>query len=984
MKSKYWQNLGDLKESALPQEPSQGLIFSQIDNPLTRRRFLTLMGASMALAGYTACRRPVEHIVPYVKSPEEIIPGVANYYATTMPFGNNAFGLIVESHEGRPTKIEGNPDHPATLGKSNPFIQASILDLYDPDRLRNVMHNGQDSTWDDFVAFWREQTESFQENGGAGLAILSEPFSSPTLWRLKNEFLARYPNAKWVNYEPASDENIYEGLRLATGKAYQSIYHFDKARVILSFDSDFIFLESDAIRNAADFADGRRVKSEKDDMNRLYVVESGYSLTGAMADHRLAIPSSMIGSFVREIAGELKRQGLAIPSSIAGYPRSGNFDPNWIRIVSSDLLSSKGKSIVIAGRSQSPEVHALVFAINSALGNIGNTTSYREISDTALSSRADLKSLASDMQDGQVSTLVIMGGNPVYDAPADLDFSEAMRKVEHAVHLSPHMDETSKQAEWVLPEAHYLESWGDARSIDGTISVVQPLIEPLFGGRSSIEIISLLTKEMESSGYDIVRETWESILTGPNYEFDWRQVLNDGLFKGKTPPTVIPSLANRTISLPAYSTLRQLPGPENLELVFCLSPAIYDGRYANNGWLQELPDPQTKICWDNPALISPKTARELNLANGDLVRIEYRGRTLEAPIWIMPGQANYSLILYLGYGREGVGEIGNDVGFNTYLLRTSDSPYYGLGAKLVKTGGRYKLAQTQVQGTTADRPDYREATLEYYREHPDFAPEEVEKPVLQSLWDEHSYTEGYQWGMAIDLNVCIGCNTCTAACQSENNIPIVGKEQVYRNRWMHWIRVDRYFKGEPDNATIVHQPVPCMHCENAPCEQVCPVNAAVHDHEGLNLQVYNRCIGTRYCSNNCPYKVRRFNFFNYTGRTPEIEKMHNNPNVTVRGRGVMEKCTYCLQRIKKAEFEAREENRVVRDGEIVPACAQACPTNAIVFGNVNEQDSQVNRLKAQNRNYAILIEYNTRPRTTYQARLRNPHPELKSMADEGI
>ncbi len=940
------------------------------------------MGASMALAGYSTCRRPVEHIVPYVKSPEEVIPGVANYYATTMPVGNNAFGLIVESHEGRPTKIEGNRDHPATLGKSNPFIQATILDLYDPDRLRNVMRSGGPSSWDDFVTFGRNLTASFKDNGGAGLAILSEPFSSPTLSRLKKEFLAKYPKAGWVSYEAVNDENIYEGIRLATGKTYQPIYNFDKAKVIVSLDSDFLYLESDSIRNAAGFANGRRVKSEKDEMNRLYAVESGYSLTGAMADHRLAIPASMIESLIREIAGELKTRGLALSSEVAGYPRSGNFDPDWLRVVSSDLLKAEGESIVIAGRSQPPEVHALVFAVNSALGNIGKTVTYREISDASHSSLADLKSLVSDMQSGNVSTLVILGGNPVYNAPVDLNFAEAMKKVEHTVHLSPYMDETSKQAEWSLPEAHYLESWGDARSIDGTTSVVQPLIEPLFGGRSSTEITNLLTTGIESSGYELVRQTWRDILPALNYEINWRQVLNDGLYKSKTPSTVIPSLVGQAISQSAYPAMQQLPGPENLEVVFSLSLTIHDGRYANNGWLQEIPDPQTKLCWDNAALISPKTARELNLANGDMAEIEYHGHKLKMPIWIMPGQADFSLSLHLGYGRRNAGEIGNGVGFDTYLLRTSDALYYGPGARLIKTGGSYKLAQTQVHGVTVDRPDYREATLAYYREHPDFAPEEVEKPNLQSLWTEHSYKEGYQWGMAIDLNVCIGCNTCTAACQSENNIPIVGKEQVSKSRWMHWIRVDRYFKGDPENAEIVHQPVPCMHCENAPCEQVCPVNAAVHDHEGLNLQVYNRCIGTRYCSNNCPYKVRRFNFFNYTRKTPETDKMHNNPNVTVRGRGVMEKCTYCLQRIKKAEFRAKEEDRAVRDGEIVPACAQACPTNAIVFGNINERDSQVNQMKAQNRNYTILIEYNTRPRTTYQARLRNPNPELEINAEK--
>jgi MoCo/4Fe-4S cofactor protein with predicted Tat translocation signal len=978
---KYWRGLDDLalKPENHESQDYQGIL-SEMGDDVSRRRFLTLMGASMAMAGFAGCRRPLEHIVPYVKAPEEIIPGVANYYATTMPFGIDAFGLIVESHEGRPTKIEGNPDHPSTLGRSNPFIQASILALYDPDRSKSVMKERVESTWADFISYWRDLMPALQASGGTGLAVLSEQFSSPTLARLKELFLKTYPQAKWVTCEPISDENIYNGIKIATGKAYQPTYHFDKARVILSLDSDFLYSESDSIRNAKGFADGRRVKSETDDMNRLYVAESCFSLTGAMADHRLAIPSSQIGAFTAELAKELARQGLVFAQANLPQFSGGLYDINWLRIVASDLLKFKGQSIVIAGRTQPPEEQALVLAINSALGNIGNTISYRETADTSYSKLSDLSALCADMRKGEISNLIMLGGNPVYDAPVDYDFSEALKNVTHTIHLSRDYNETSHLSEWHLPQAHYLEAWGDARSIDGTPSIIQPMIAPLFGGRSSFEVAAFLFSGQENSGYNIIQETWKSILIGPNFESDWRRVLNDGLFKGESAVSVNPTI-NYSAIFKTAAVLFSAPPifDSNLEINFRPSSTIYDGRFANNAWLQELPDPLTKLTWDNAALMSPNTARNLLLSNGDMISLDCRGQKLEMPVWIMPGQAGHTISLPLGYGRKAAGQVGNDVGFDTYILRTSAAPYFDGNLKISKTGETYLLATTQTQGSMVGRPIVREATLEYYKEHPNFAPDEVETKDPHSLWKEHQFDKGNQWGMAIDLNVCIGCGACTMACQSENNIPIVGKEQVSKNRWMHWIRVDRYFSGKANNPEIVYQPVPCMHCETAPCEQVCPVNATVHDHEGLNLQVYNRCIGTRYCSNNCPYKVRRFNFFNYTSKTAETVKMVMNPNVTVRGRGVMEKCTYCLQRIKKGEIAAKGENRDVRDGEVIAACSQACPTNAIVFGLISDPKSKVTETKKQNRNYGMLTEYNTRPRTTYLARLRNPHPELAAL-----
>ncbi|HBZ01093.1 MAG TPA: molybdopterin oxidoreductase, partial [candidate division Zixibacteria bacterium] len=589
---KYWQSLDDLAAGPSPDKFQDiPAIISEISDPVTRRRFLSLMGASMALAGFVGCRRPLEHIVPYVKAPEEIVPGVANYYATTMPFGNNAYGLVVESHEGRPTKIEGNKNHPSTLGRSNPFIQASVLSLYDPDRSQVVTHNGAESTWEDFISFWREQSPALSANGGAGLTILCGPFSSPTLARLKDQFLKTYPKAKWGTYEPVSDENIYEGIKLASGKAYQPVYHFEKAKVILSLDSDFLYSESDSIRNAKGFTDGRRIKSEHDDMNRLYVAESAYTITGAMADHRLAIPSSDIGYFAIAVAKELKRQGLTLPDSepLDNFNR-GNFDNNWIRVVASDLLDAKGKSLILAGRNQPPQVHALVFALNSALGNIGKSVGYRYIYDDTHSSLSDLSSLCDDLKRGEISTLIILGGNPVYNTSSDLAFGDLLKNVKHTIHLSEYADETSNLCQWHLPETHYLEGWGDARSIDGTLSVIQPLIAPLYDGRSLVEIINLITNGQEARGYDLVRDVWKSILWPVNYERDRQRLLNDGLYWENPSPEEVPRVNNKAIFYQA--TLRSIDnrlGINNLEINFRPSPTLYDGRYANNAWLQELP-----------------------------------------------------------------------------------------------------------------------------------------------------------------------------------------------------------------------------------------------------------------------------------------------------------------------------------------------------------------------------------------------------------
>ena len=974
----YWRSLDQLAETPefkdfLNREFPAGA--SEMNDPMTRRAFLSIMGASIALAGLAGCRRPVEKIIPYVNAPEEIVPGIPKYYATSMPFGLSSYGLLVETHEGRPTKIEGNNEHPSTLGASNAFIQGSILGLYDPDRAKTITRNSEQHTLEDFAAYWN----GISHNNGEGLAVLSESFRSPTLNRLRSQFLRAFPQAQWITYEPVSDEHVFDGVQNAAGRTLLPLYHFDKARTILSLDSDFLLSDSENITHTRGFSAQRRVSSETDAMNRLYAVESGYSLTGGAADHRYRLESGRIVAFAVRLARELGTLSIAVPelSAISGTD-SGTFDEHWISVAARDLAENRGASLVVAGKNQPPVIHALVFAINTALENVGSTVSYVEPEDASLPNTRDLVNLAGAFRDGSVSSLVILGGNPAYNAPADLGLSKLLGSVDNTVHVSPYFDETARLTEWHIPQSHFLEMWGDARSASGSASVVQPMIAPLFASYSVARILNILTSgNTEESDHDIVRQTWRQLLGTRDFETNWRKVLHDGILRGSETAEITPQVNNR--SLRAIFSSHNFTGSDSsndFELVFTQSNATFDGRFANNGWLQELSDPVTKITWDNTAMISPAAAQSLGVSNSDIVRITSHGRELEIPVWIQPGQADNTISVALGYGRVGIGRIADGVGANSYLIRASDWLFIGQGVRVSATGTTQLIATTQDHHSMEERPIVREANIEEYREHPNFAPEMVEHPPLESLWTEHSYEDGYQWGMAIDLNTCTGCSACTIACQSENNIPIVGKDQVSRGREMHWIRLDRYFTGDPDDPEMVHQPVTCQHCENAPCEQVCPVAATVHDKEGLNLQVYNRCIGTRYCSNNCPYKVRRFNFYNFTNETPELVKMAQNPDVTVRSRGVMEKCTFCIQRINRARAQSKLENRNIREGDIKTACQETCPAEAIYFGNINDPESQVSKIKTQNRNYALLGELNNQPRNTYLAKIRNPHPDL--------
>ena len=975
----YWRSLDQLADTPEFQDflhrefPENA---SEMTSPVTRRKFLTLMGASIAFAGLAGCRRPVEKIVPYVIAPENIVPGNSLNYATAMPFGLNGYGLIVESHVGRPTKIEGNRKHPLTNGKSNSLIQAEMLNMYDPDRAKKVLYNSKESDWNTFVANWQILHKEFVQSKGKGLAIVSKSFVSPTLYRLYEQFNKNFPEAEWIAYEAVSDQNIYSGMQLAFGRSVQPIYDYSKAKVVLALDSDFLLTETDDISATGGFTKARKVDTTKE-MNRLYVVENAFSSTGAMADHRLRMQNSKIKPFVIALANELYKQGLDLSTSEYSQGEF-QFDKKWLSAVAKDLLDNKEKSLLVAGRKQPAVVHAICAQINEALDAVGSTVSYLEQRDGLIPSSEALPGLVKKMNNGEINAVVILGGNPVYDAPADLGFASALKTTKNTISFSSHVDETAKQCLWHIPAAHFLESWSDMRSLDGVGSVVQPLIEPLFDSVSDVQMAQLLVNGEDKSAYETVRDTWKMKLVAGDFEREWRKVLNTGFSKKELNKKVKVRVKPKNISadLKNNPVVSSKLGPNNLEVVFQSSPAVFDGRYANNGWLQEMPHPVSKLAWDNPAFISPKTAKKLKLKNEDVVVLTVNERQIQIPVWVLPGHADYSVTLTLGYGRKSSGRVGNKVGFDVYPLRRGNELDFVSGGSLQQTGTTYALANTQDHGSMEGRPIVREGTLEEFEKHPHFAEEMVEHPPLGSLWEEHKYDEGNQWGMTIDLNACTGCNACMIACQSENNIPVIGKEQVTNGREMSWIRLDRYFSGDLDNPEMVFQPVNCQHCENAPCEQVCPVAATSHDEEGLNVMTYNRCIGTRYCSNNCPYKVRRFNFFNYTNELPELVKMVQNPDVTVRFRGVMEKCTFCTQRIERGKIDAKNEGRDLRDGDVQAACQQTCPADAIVFGNLLDPESKIAESKKSPRNYALLGELNLKPRNTYLAKIRNPNPEL--------
>ncbi len=990
----YWRSLSELENSPEFEEflhrefPEAASEFPQ---GVSRRRWLQLMGASLALAGLSGCRYQTEKIVPLAVRPENQIPGKPRRYATSVELAGAVRHLLVTCRDGRPTKVEGNPDHPYSRGASDAFSQASILDLYDPDRSSEPRQQsgGQTftKTWEDFQRFASTHFGELKRTDGEGLCVLVEPTKSVSLRHMLAALRAAYPKAGVFQYASVSRENERAGSILAFGEAIRTHYVLNNARAIVCLDADVFGEHPASVRLARDYAAGR--DPESGSMNRLYAVESQFSITGAAADHRLPMRSSDIGGFLADL--EARVQEMLDSDDVKPPPKAAPKRERLLYAAASDLLANRGKGVVAVGPRQPAQVHARVHRLNALLGNVGKTvlyTSEKHNEDGA--TIGDIYSLVQRMSDGSVDTLVILGGNPVYDAPADLQFSEALAKVKHAVHLSLYEDETSAKCEWHLPSTHPFEAWGDACAYDGAVCVSQPLVEPLLAGKSAIEVIAVLLGESDDA-QAIVRRSIDKVLGTPLDDKAWRRLLHDGVLADSSLPFVTPEL--KVGDVPA-STSKD--GSSDLEIVFCSSPNVYDGRLANNGWLQETPGFLTKLTWDNAAIIAPQTAKERGVEHGTLVKLDLGGKAVEIPAFVLPGQAAGSIGVALGYGRTAVGHVGGSeadnvdpVGVDVGVLRTAVAMQFATGVTVSPTGREYTLATTQDHHAidkvgleeTGRRVGelVRERTLEECIKPPESHHDAGHHPPLESLWQEPSY-EGHAWGMSIDLNSCIGCNACMVACQAENNVPIVGKDQVARGREMHWIRVDRYFRGDVDDPEVVHQPLTCHHCETAPCEQVCPVAATVHSQEGLNDMVYNRCVGTRYCANNCPYKVRRFNFFNNTKDLSEpnreLVQLAVNPEVTVRIRGVMEKCTYCVQRIQNTKIDARNEGRPIRDGEIQTACQQVCPTQAIQFGDLNQKTSRVAREHAGERAYGLLAELNVKPRTKYLERIRNPHPAL--------
>ena len=955
---RYWQSLAERRGEVAPEQEADHLDDAEPPEMQgeSRRHFMSLMAASLALAGTAGCtRQPPEAIMPYVDPPENVIPGRPRYYATAALRNGIGLGVVVESHLGRPTKVEGNPKHPASLGATDVHAQSCLLDLYDPDRAKTITRRGEPQSWDDFLIVLQQLLPAVRGNGR--LRILSETVVSPVLGAQIQGMLKAFPGSRWHQYDPAGPHSAREGARRAFGRPVNTYYRLDRADVILALDSDFLASGPESTRYARDFADRRRVRGAQTSMNRLYSVECVMSSTGGKADHRFPLHYD-----------ETEQFAFQLLNAVSGGTAGG---PAWAQAIARDLMAHRGASAVIPGECQSPAVHALAHAINGALGNAGVTVIHTDPLEVRPEDQvASLGQLITDMNSGAVDVLLILGGNPVYSAPADWNFRDALRKVAHSIHLGTHLNETSAWCEWHLPESHFLEEWGDTRAYDGTVTILQPLILPLYETRSAAAVLDAMLQNPGRPGYQIVRDYWASQARG-DFDAWWRQSVRDGMAAG----SALPAITITAATPPAPSQ----PAARQTAVVFRPDPYLYDGRFSNNAWLKELPRPITKLMWDNGVVMSAATARKHGLDNHEVVEIRSGGRGVRGPVWIQPGMPEDVLELHLGFGRTRAGRYGNGFGFDAYPLRTSSAPWWQTGVELRRTGDKSLLAPYQWNHSIEGREDeiLVTADVEHYRGDPNFVRAAHKEPerdeTLYPLWNN----ENSAWGMSIDMTACVNCMACVMACQAENNIPIVGRPDTLNHRAMHWLRVDVYYEGSEEQPEAHYQPVPCMQCEQAPCELVCPVQATVHSADGLNDMVYNRCVGTRYCSNNCPYKVRRFNFYLYSDWYTEALKLQRNPDVTVRSRGVMEKCTYCVQRIREGEIRAQTEGRRIRDGEVQTACQQVCPTQAIVFGDINDRDSRVRRLKQENLNYAMLAELNTRPRTTYLAELRNHNPEIK-------
>ena len=1041
---------------------------------LGRRGFMMFGAASVALAAEGCARRPVEKIFPYTKAPEHVLPGVSSFYATVRAHRGESLGLLVESHEGRPTKAEGNPEHPASNGATDLFAQAGIYDLYDPDRITTPMKGTRGgggftthtpAQWPELDAALSDIVRSSTSDRGARLRVLMQPTNSPTMMRLRDAFTARYGAAKIHTWSPVHETNAREGSRLAFGQVFNTLPMYAQAKVILSLDSDFLGTEPGVVRASREFANGRRMaQGATDGMSRLYVVEPTFTITGMNADHRLRIAGQDVERYALALAKTLAEKYAVDLGPIADQAKKADvagISAKWLEVVAKELTGARAKGIIVVGARQPARVHALVHALNGALGNVGHTITYYPAADPFEQDPvASLKELVADIDKGSVGSLVILGGNPAYDAPSDLKFAEKLKSVMNSIHVTSLMNETSELSAWAVPRAEELEAWGDQRSLDGTIAIQQPLIAPLYLGRSDIEIVARITGDANPVGYALVQTTTKGSLGNPgNMTRQWNNALKIGKLgsAGARAQGFLDPKKTEIASALSQSKMGKALAQDNLEVTFAPCPKIFDGRFANNPLLLELPDPVNKITWDNVGAISQATATALGLENSQIVRLSRDGASpIDIAVWITPGQADNSIGLVLGWGRKKAGRYGDRRGFDVSPLRTTDALWIASGVKASKlsdgeldgvkermrsvgmsagdspiagrvrpsdpleaTSHVYKISQTQEHDTMEGRPVAIDTTLEQYRKNPNFPQykDETRKdrdldgkeiavrtsgspdPNIQPLWGdwkEEGYRKNHRWGMGIDLTSCTGCNACVIACQIENNVPAVGKEQIWRGREMYWLRIDRYFVGlDPNDPQVVFQPVACVQCEDAPCENVCPVNATEHSPEGLNDMAYNRCIGTRYCANNCPYKVRRFNFLNYhtSGGTyedmPESEKMHYNPNVTVRMRGVMEKCTYCVQRIQEAKIASKRTSKPIKDkpgdtpGDVIvlqSACQQACASDCIVFGDLNDPDSEVAKWRVKDRAYRLLAELGTHPRTTYLGKIRNLNPDMEKGA----
>ncbi len=972
-----------------------------------RRHFLKIMGASMALAGLgvTGCRRwPKENIVPYAHRPENTMPGIPEHYASCFDFGGISQGVLVTSNDGRPTKIEGNPEHPDSKGATDAFTQAAILDVYDPDRSRKPTYEGKDSS----IAAFKEWIGSYFPKNGKGIAVVTEPSSSPTFHRMRRAFMKKNPQSMWVEYSPLTNTNQRNGLNSAFGGNWMPVHTIGEASVVVSLDDDFLGSGPMQVPNTRGWAKGRKVNHGN--MSRIWIAEPSLSVTGAKADERNAMNPAAVTAVAIYIAKVI----TGVDMSIDGVPSLTADQFAWADKLVSDLQHAGSRGLVLAGASQPASVHYLAARVNEVLGAVGTTVSYRTVDGDSNNTITDL---ANALNSGSIEGVVILGGNPAFDAPADLNLASAIKSLPFSIHLSHNEDETSKVCKWHVNAAHWLEAWSDGMASDGTICIAQPLIQPLFDGLSASEFLAILAGEEVTDGQTMVRATFNN--NADKWNPAWRTSVHDGVVANtnalEKPPV------NRKV--PSGGTV---VGGVGYTACFVPSGTVWDGRHANNGWMQELPDTITKLTWDNAALISPKTANDLGVKQGDMLKISVGSKSVSIAALPIPGTADDVVILALGYGRTFGGRVCAGAGVDMYPIRTSTNAW-AVTAKLSATGQTYPLATTQMHFGVNTTPGtgaqerlpllFREGTLDQYNTDPAFAKHVGHSSHSLSIFEEEQFAGAqYKWGMTFDLSTCTGCNACVAACHAENNIPIVGKDQVLMGREMHWLRIDRYFAfgsnghgGYDENklSSVAIQPMTCTHCENAPCEEVCPVAATLHDTDGLNTMVYNRCIGTRYCSNNCPFKVRRFNYFDYFRRDPlrstgllqvqpdyyvkaqsggkTLRAMQFNPDVTVRMRGVMEKCTYCTQRIqrvkiatknawvKKTDAQKQTDQRVaVLDGSIVTACEQACPAGAIVFGDLMDENSRLSKLHNEKRSYEMLEELNIKSRTKYLARVTNP------------